>query len=174
MSWAVLAILAYVTLQRLVELAIAARNTRQLLAAGGVEIGRDHYPAMVLLHTAWVVGLWYLAFDRSPAPGWLAVYALLQGLRFWVLATLGRRWTTRVIVVPGERLVRSGPYRFMKHPNYAVVVGEIAVLPLVFGLVWYAVIFSLLNAVVLLIRIRSESAALYGRDGATAGRRSDA
>ncbi|RAK52026.1 isoprenylcysteine carboxyl methyltransferase family protein [Phenylobacterium deserti] len=153
-------ILTFVTLQRLAELVIARRNTRQLLAAGGVEVGAEHYPLIVGLHSAWIVGLWLLARDEPPDLAWLAVYAVLQVLRVWVLASIGRRWTTRIIVVPGETLVRRGPYRFLSHPNYAVVVAEIAVLPLVFDMPAYAAVFTLLNASVLWIRIRAEGAAL--------------
>jgi len=155
-----IAILALVTAQRLAELAIAQRNTRRLLAAGGVERGAGHYPLMVGLHAAWLAGLWLLAWGRPANLAWLAVYLLLEVLRVWVLMSIGRRWTTRIIVVPGETLVRKGPYRFIPHPNYAVVVGEIAVLPLVFGLTVYALVFSLLNASLLWVRIRTESAAL--------------
>jgi len=155
-----IAILALVTAQRLAELAIAQRNTRRLLAAGGVERGAGHYPLMVGLHAAWLAGLWLLAWGRPANLAWLAVYLLLEVLRVWVLMSIGRRWTTRIIVVPGEALVRKGPYRFIPHPNYAVVVGEIAVLPLVFGLTAYALVFSLLNASLLWVRIRTESAAL--------------
>jgi len=155
-----IAILALVTAQRLAELAIAQRNTRRLLAAGGVERGAGHYPLMVGLHAAWLAGLWLLAWGRPANLVWLAVYLLLEVLRVWVLMSIGRRWTTRIIVVPGEALVRKGPYRFIPHPNYAVVVGEIAVLPLVFGLTAYALVFSLLNASLLWVRIRTESAAL--------------
>jgi methyltransferase len=115
---------------------------------------------MVGLHAAWLVGLWILAWDRPANLAWLAVYLGLEVLRVWVLASLGSRWTTRIIVVPGETLVSRGPYRFIPHPNYAVVVGEIAVLPLVFGLPVYAVVFSALNASMLWLRIRAESAAL--------------
>jgi len=155
-----IAILALVTAQRLAELAIAQRNTRRLLAAGGVERGAGHYPLMVGLHAAWLAGLWLLAWGRPANLAWLAVYLLLEVLRVWVLMSIGRRWTTRIIVVPGEALVRKGPYRFIPHPNYAVVVGEIAVLPLVFGLTAYALVFSILNASLLWVRIRTESAAL--------------
>ena len=152
-------ILGLVTAQRLGELVVARRNTAQLLEKGGVERGAEHYPLMVGLHAAWLAGLWILAWDRPPNLAWLAVYGVLELLRIWVLATLGPRWTTRIIVVPGETLVRKGPYRFISHPNYAVVVGEIVVLPLVFGLTAYAVVFSLLNASVLWLRIRAEEAA---------------
>jgi methyltransferase len=153
-------ILALVTAQRLGELVVAQRNTRRLLAAGGVEQGADHYPLMVGLHAAWLAGLWLLAWDRPAHLAWVAVYGVLEMLRVWVLISIGSRWTTRIIVVPGETLVRKGPYRFIRHPNYAVVVGEIAVLPLVFGLTAYAVVFSLLNASLLWLRIRAEEAAL--------------
>ncbi len=96
----------------------------------------------------------------------LAVFAVLQLLRVWVLATLGPRWTTRIIVTGGAPLVKKGPFRFLRHPNYTVVTAEIAILPLVFGLVWIAVLFTLLNAAMLYVRIRAENGALYG-DGKT-------
>jgi methyltransferase len=153
-------ILGLVTAQRLGELVVARRNTRRLLAEGGVERGAAHYPLMVGLHAAWLAGLWWLAWDRPANLAWLGVYALLEVARVWVLASIGRRWTTRIIVVPGETLVRKGPYRFVPHPNYVVVAGEIAVLPLVFGLSAYAVVFSLLNASMLWLRIRAENEAL--------------
>lgn len=153
-------ILACVTAQRLGELVLARHNTARLKAAGAVERAPGHYPYMVALHAAWLAGLWALAPGRPVDPALLAFYVLLQGLRLWVLATLGGRWTTRILVLPGAPLVRSGPYRFLSHPNYAVVVGEIALLPLMFGLVWYAVLFSALNAAVLTVRIRAERAAL--------------
>lgn len=153
-------ILGLVTIQRLGELVVARRNTRQLLAAGGVEKGAEHYPLMVGLHAAWLLGLWLSAWNRPANLAWLVVYVGLEALRVWVLFSIGPRWTTRIIVVPGETLVRRGPYRFMPHPNYAVVIGEIAVLPLVFGLTLYALAFSLLNAGMLWIRIRAEGAAL--------------
>jgi methyltransferase len=153
-------VLALVTAQRLGELALANRNTRRLRARGAVEVGAAHYPVIVALHAAWLGGLWWLAWDRPVSAPWLAGYLALQGLRAWTLASLGSRWTTRIIVLPGEPLVRRGPYRWLPHPNYLVVVGEIAVLPLVFGMPAYAAIFSVLNALVLWIRIRAESTAL--------------
>jgi methyltransferase len=155
-------VLALVTAERLAELWLAKRNTQRLLARGGVEFAPEHYPLIVALHAAWLGGLWLLAWDRPLNLGWLAIFAVLQVLRAWVLATLGARWTTRIIVVPGEPLVCKGPYRLMAHPNYAVVIGEVAVLPLAFGLPWYALTFSLLNGLVLAVRIRAESAALAG------------
>jgi methyltransferase len=154
------AFLGFITIQRLAELAIAGRNTRRLLARGAFEIGARHYPLIVLLHAAWLGGLWLLAWNRPVNPPLLALFLVLQALRVWVLVTLGGRWTTRVIVLPGAPLVTGGPFRFMSHPNYAVVIAEIAVAPLAFGLVGYAVIFSILNAVVLWIRLRVEGPAL--------------
>ena len=156
-------ILAFVTLQRLGELVLARRNTARLRAQGAYEVGAGHYPLIVLLHAAWLAGLWYLAVWRGPATvewPWLGVFAVLQLLRLWVIATLGPRWTTRIIVLPGAPLVTTGPYRFVSHPNYLVVAGEILVLPLCFGLVWYGIVFAGLNALVLWIRIRAEAAAL--------------
>src|SRR5205085_9502687 len=122
------------------------RNTRRLLAHGAREYGRGHYPLIIAVHVLWLGVLWWLAPLRPIGGFWLAIFILLQLARIWVLATLGPRWTTRIIVVPGETLVRRGPYRFMDHPNYAVVVAEIAVLPLVFGLWPVALAFTLVNA----------------------------
>ena len=160
MNWAAVAILGYVTLERLLELVFAGRNTKRLLAKGAREHGAGHYPLIVAVHALWLATLWFLAIDRVPDPFWLAMYVLLQAARIWVLATLGPRWTTRIIVLPGEDLVKEGPYRFLNHPNYWVVIGEIAVLPLVFGLWLVALVFSLLNAALLTIRIREENRAL--------------
>jgi methyltransferase len=157
-------VVALVALERLIELIYSARNTRALLARGAVEIGRAHYPLIVLLHAAWLVSL--VVFLPKPAPlhwGWLAVFFALQVLRFWVLVTLGPYWTTRILTLPGAPLVRKGPYRFLRHPNYAVVVGEIVSLPLAFGEVAVAVAFSLLNAAILAWRISVEEGALASR-----------
>ncbi len=157
------AILGLVTLQRLGELVLSRRNTERLLAQGAREAAPGHYPLIVALHAAWLVGLWYLAVwhgDVGVSWGWLAVFVVLQGLRVWVIATLGPRWTTRIIVLSGAPLVREGPYRFVSHPNYGIVAAEILVLPLCFGLVWYGIVFAGLNALVLWIRIRAEEAAL--------------
>jgi methyltransferase len=155
-----ISILALVTLQRLGELWLSARNERRLRKAGAVEVGRSHYPLMVTLHAAWLVGLWLLAWDR-PADWWLiAAYAVLQIARYWVIVSLGERWTTRVLVLPGAPLVRNGPYRFLRHPNYVVVALEIALLPLAFGLVGLAALFSFANAALLAWRIHVEDRAL--------------
>lgn len=158
-------VLTLVTLQRLGELVLAQRNTRALLAAGAREYGAGHYPMIVLLHAAWLGALWLLARDRATNLAWLGVFAVLQALRLWVIATLGRRWTTRIIVPPGMAPIRRGPYRWLNHPNYVVVVGEIAVLPLVFALPWVAALFSLLNAAVLWRRICEENRAMTAMAG---------
>ena len=149
-----------VTLSRLVELPIARANTRRLIAAGGHEVAPGHYPLIVGLHAAWLATLWWLAPGRPMSLPLLALFGLVEVARIWVVRTLGPRWTTRIIVVPGETLVRRGPYRFLNHPNYAVVIAEIALLPLVFGLWRTALVFSLLNAVILFVRIRAENRAL--------------
>jgi len=157
---AAVAILALVTLQRLAELHLATRNTRRLLAQGAVEYGAGHYPLVVALHGLWLAALWWLAPGRPVDVVLLTLFLVLQAGRLWVIGTLGERWTTRIIVKPGAPLVRRGPYRFMNHPNYLIVVMEIAVLPLVFGLWQLALLFSLLNAAVLAIRIGEENRAL--------------
>jgi methyltransferase len=157
---AAVAILSLVTLQRLAELVLARRNTRVLLAQGAREVGAGHYPLIVVLHIAWLATLWWLAPGRPVSWPLVGLFALLQCGRIWVLATLGRRWTTRIIVLPGAPLVARGPFRWVRHPNYLIVVGEIAVLPLAFDLVAVAFVFSLLNAAVLAVRIRAEEGAL--------------
>jgi methyltransferase len=158
--WTNVIILSLVTLQRLVELYIAHRNTKRLIANGGIEIGSGHYPVMVLLHTVWLVGLWYFAFRLEVSWPWIFAYLVLEAARGWIIAALGSRWTTRIIVVPGETLVDEGPYKFFRHPNYMVVAGEIFILPMAFGLWWYAILFAALNAAMLYWRIRSEDEAL--------------
>ena len=153
-------ILALVTLQRLSELWLSNRNTRRLLNQGAHEVGAAHYPLIVALHLMWLASLWWLAPGRPIDGFWLGAFVLIEIGRIWVLATLGSRWTTRIIVLPDAPLVRRGPYRWLNHPNYLVVVGEIAILPLVFGLWRVALLFSALNAAILAIRIREENRAL--------------
>lgn len=160
MGWPQIIVLL-VAAQRLAELLLARRNTRRLLAAGGVEAGAAHYPLFIVLHTGWLVALFLLTpASETPQAGWLALFVLLQAGRVWVVASLGRRWTTRVIVLPGAAPVRAGPYRWLSHPNYLVVAGELAVLPLAFGQVWLAVAASLANLPLTLHRIRVEEHAL--------------
>jgi methyltransferase len=157
-------VLVLVAAQRLGELAYAARNTRRLLARGAVEIGRAHYPLFILLHGGWLVAIAVLV-PASAAPVWplLALFVLLQAGRLWVVGTLGPYWTTRIITLPGAPLVARGPYRFVRHPNYLVVIGEIAVLPLAFGAWRLALVFSVLNAALLTWRIRIENGVLAAR-----------
>jgi len=154
------AILGFVTLQRLAELILSQRNTKKLLADGAREHGAGHYPLLVVLHAAWLAALWWWAPGQAVNIPLLALFTVLQLGRVWVIATLGPRWTTRIIVKPDAPLVRAGLYRLVNHPNYWIVAAEIAVLPLVFGLVALALVFSALNLLVLAVRIRAENAAL--------------
>lgn len=162
MIWQSIAVLAFVTLQRLAELMLARHNTKRLLARGAYEVAAGHYPFMVLLHATWLAVLWVLGPGPPIEIVPLILFALLQLGRMWVILTLGERWTTRIIVLPGEPLVQTGPYRFIRHPNYWIVIGEFAVLPLVFDLPMVAIVFSLLNLVMLRVRVRDENRALRG------------
>ena len=155
-------ILVLVTVQRLGELVLSRYNTRKLLARGAIEVGAGHYPMIVSVHAAWLIALWIWGRGESVNLVALALFIVLQGLRVWIIATLGARWTTRIIVLPGEPLVASGPYRYLSHPNYAVVAVEIATLPLALHLPVLALTFTGLNAVVLAIRLRAETRALSG------------
>ncbi len=174
MGWGYWLLLA-VALQRGVELAYARRNTRDLLARGGREVGAEHYPIIVLLHAAWLVTL---AAWTAPSPpvNWIliAAFALLQVLRLWVLATLGPYWTTRIITLDDAPLRATGPYRFLRHPNYVVVALEIPLLALVLDLPVVALVFGTLNLILLGIRIRVENAALSGRRSQADSRSSSA
>ena len=160
--WHVL--VALIVLQRLVELAVARINTRRLLAAGGVEHGAGHYPLMVALHVAWLVCLAvFVPADAALDSLLFLLFLLTQAARVWVIVSLGRYWTTRVIAVPSAPLVARGPYRWLRHPNYLIVVAEIALVPLIAGAWEIAAAFSIANAVMLWHRIRIENAALAGR-----------
>lgn len=161
-------IMALVTIQRLGELVVAASNTGHQIARGAIEYGRAHYPAMVTLHASWLLVLWLTVGARDVNLPLLGVFLALQAVRLWVLSALGRHWTTRIIVLPNTPLITGGPYRYSRHPNYCVVVAEIAILPLVFGLVWVAVVFSLLNAAMLWVRIRAETQALLAAESSIA------
>lgn len=153
-----------VALQRAVELFYARRNERRLLDSGGVEVGAAHYPLVVLLHAAWLIAM-LVVIPGYTQPNWwlIGLYVALQPLRVWVIATLGPYWTTRVITVPSAPLIRNGPYRFFRHPNYIVVCAEILILPLAFHAPEIAIIFSILNAALLSYRIRIEERALAAR-----------
>jgi methyltransferase len=153
-------ILALVTMHRLGELVLARHNTSRLLACGAIEVGASHYPLLVSMHAAWLTALWIYGYGQPVDPLALTAFIALQALRWWVLATLGPRWTTRIIVLPGAPRVADGPYRYISHPNYVVVAAEIALLPLALHLPGLALIFSVLNALMLAIRIRAESHAL--------------
>lgn len=160
------AVLGLVVLQRAAELGFAATNTSRLRARGAVEVDARGYPWFVVLHGAWLASLVVLV-PAETAPSWplLALYAVLQFGRLWVIATLGRRWTTRIIVLPGAPPVKTGPYRYLRHPNYAVVAAEIAILPLAFGATAIALVFSAANAVLTARRIVIENRALFTSSG---------
>ena len=169
LSWmnAALLVLAVglVSLQRLLELGLSRRHERILLARGAVEWGREHYPLMVGLHVLWLLSTLVEGLLRGPSiPAWwpipLVLFLFAQLLRYWAILSLGEHWNTRVLVVPGVRLVRRGPYRYFPHPNYVVVVVEIATFPLVFGAWVTALVFTALNAALLFVRIRTENRAL--------------
>ena len=159
MQTATFLFLAFIIVQRLSELVIAKINTKRLLARGAYEVGARHYPVMVAMHSIWIGCLLFFGYSESVSYGWLVVFAVLQMLRIWILGTLGARWTTRIIILR-EPLVVRGPFRFLKHPNYTLVVAEIIVAPLVLDLVWVAVVFTLLNAAMLWVRIGVEGHAL--------------
>jgi methyltransferase len=157
-------ILGLVLLQRLIELKIARRNTERLLDEGGIEHGASDYPLIVLMHACFLAALVFTVPAESAINWpWVAVYVALQGLRAWTMMSLGRYWTTRIITLPGRPLVKRGPYRYVRHPNYVVVAGEIAVLPMIFDQYLIAVIFTIANAILIYHRIRTEDAVLAER-----------
>ena len=161
---------ALVAVQRLFELVIARRNERRARARGAVERGRGHYPLIVALHTLWLVSTLVEGILRGPDPPafWpvpLALFLLVQPLRYWALFSLGGRWNTKVLIVPGEKPVRRGPYKYLDHPNYVVVVVEILTFPLIFGAWVTALVFTILNAAILSVRIREENRALAELSG---------
>lgn len=159
MHSATLLFLGFIIVQRLSELVIAKRNTAQLLAKGAYEVGAGHYPVMVGMHSLWIACLLLFGYDESVSYSWLALFAVLQVFRVWILGTLGARWTTRVIILP-EPLVVAGPFKYFRHPNYMLVVAEIIVAPMVLGLTWVALVFTVLNAAMLYVRIGVEEKAL--------------
>lgn len=165
-----------VAAERLAELRVSAAHLRWARAAGGREYGAGHYPPMVVLHTGLLVGalveVWLAQRAFVPALGatMLAVVAAAQGLRWWCITSLGRRWNTRVVVVPGLPRVRRGPYRWLAHPNYVAVVAEGVALPLVHTAWLTAAAFTLLNAALLRVRVRCENAALAAADPPLPGR----
>lgn len=157
-------LLGYIVGQRISELWVARRNTRRLMAQGAVEVGRGHYPLFVLLHVSWLLAMAVLIpVDATPNAFLLAAFVALQAARYWTMFSLGRFWTTRIITLPGAPLVRRGPYAFVRHPNYLVVAGEIAIVPLIFGAWRIALIFSVLSALLTIYRINVEESALSDR-----------
>ena len=166
MDWPVwaLAVFAYVIVQRLAELVYANANTRRLLAEGGREFGQKHYPLFIVLHGGWLVAIALFAQPATtPDLALLLAFIASQALRFWTLASIGRWWTTRIISAPHFPRVKKGPYRFIPHPNYTVVVIEIVLLPLLLGVPLVALVFSVANAMLLAWRIRVEAKVLKER-----------
>lgn len=156
--------IAYLVAARAIELALARSNSRHLRAAGAIEHGRSHYPVIVALHLFWIAALWlFVPRDMSPNAFLLGAFALLQLARIWIIGSLGRYWTTRILTLPGEPLVRHGPYRFVRHPNYLVVALEIPILSGAFHAWWLALAFGLANLAILHWRIRVENRALAPR-----------
>jgi methyltransferase len=159
-----------VAVQRLLELSCSRRNEIRLRDRGAVERGRGHYPVIVAIHTLWLVSTLVEGLLRGPEPPvwWpvpLAAFLLVQPLRYWAIFSLGVNWNVRILVVPGSKLVRSGPYRYFPHPNYVVVVVEVLTFPLIFGAWITAIAFSLLNAALLYVRIQTENRALRELSG---------
>ncbi|MEO1067087.1 MAG: isoprenylcysteine carboxylmethyltransferase family protein [Pseudomonadota bacterium] len=151
--------IGFLIAQRLVELWIAQRNTHRLLARGAQEHAPDHYKLIVAVHALWIFAIVVFGFDQAISWAWLAIYAGLQLFRLWILMSLGERWTTKIIILD-EPLVAKGPYQYIKHPNYVLVIAEIIAAPMVLGLTWVAIVFTILNALVLAIRIPAENRAL--------------
>lgn len=160
------AFILFLALLRLGELLLARRNERWLLSHGAVEYGREHYPYIVSLHVLFFLSL-IVEYLFDPAESFsvplLVLYLLVLAFKAWAVFSLGKYWNTKIYRVPGSRLVRKGPYRFMKHPNYVAVAAEIALIPLIFHLYVTAVVFTLLNAAMLTVRIREENRALAAR-----------
>jgi len=158
-------VVALVAIQRLLELRLSRRNERRLRAKGAVERGAEHYPAMVAIHVLWLFSTLVEGLVRGPeVPVWwpvpVGLFLIVQPLRYWAILSLGENWNVRVLVVPGRRLVRRGPYRYFPHPNYVVVVVEVLTLPLIFGAWTTALVFTVLNVAFLYVRIREEERAL--------------
>lgn len=164
-----LAGLAVLGVERLVELRLSRRNAAWALASGGREVGQGHYRVMVAFHTAFLFAAalepWLLERPFAAPSGWLFVAAALgaQGLRYWAIGTLGRRWNTRVIVLPDAEPITTGPYRWLRHPNYVAVIVELAAVPLIHGALLTALLFSLGNAALLTVRVHVEERALGAR-----------
>jgi len=169
--WLYLGLILLVVFQRSSELRLAQRNERLARAAGAIEAGAGHYPWMVAIHTLFLIScvleVWLLDRPFTPRAGgaMLLLLAVATALRYWTITILGERWTTRILVRPGVPLITGGPFRWLRHPNYLAVVIEIAALPLVHGAWLTAVVFSVVNAALLTVRIRAENTALESHAG---------
>lgn len=161
-----LAFIALLIVERLFELALSARNARRVMAEGGREVGQAHFKVMTVLHTAFLMScVAEVVLLERPFPGalgWIALAGAIvaQALRYWAVATLGYRWNTRIIFLPDVAPVTSGPYRFVRHPNYVAVILELAAVPLIHGAYLTAIVFTVANAAMLYVRIRAEEVAL--------------
>jgi methyltransferase len=160
---AAIIVLAFLTAERLWEAGLGERNRGRMMVLGAVEHSPAHYWLILVFHAAWLATLWWSAPGRRVSAGLLGAAGLLQLARFWIVATLGPRWTTRILVLPQVPLVQSGPYRFLDHPNYALVAIEVPLLPCAFGLWTLATISGTINLVLLLVRVRAEDRALERR-----------
>ncbi|MGN6638763.1 MAG: isoprenylcysteine carboxyl methyltransferase family protein [Mucilaginibacter sp.] len=152
--------IAFLITQRSVELYISKRNEKWLLSRGAIEYGREHYPYIVALHTLFILSLiaeYYLAGNKQISYLFLLLFVLLLMFKYWALSSLGSYWNTRIYRIPGSIAIKKGPYKLFRHPNYMDVIAEIAIIPLVFHLYYTAIIFSALNAVMLMVRIRVEN-----------------
>lgn len=158
-------IVGFVIIQRIVELFVARNNEKWIRSQGGYEVGAKHYPFMVAMHVGFFISLIieFLVFDRSLPAFWIplfVIFAMLQMMRVWVISSLGRYWNTKILVLPGAHVVKKGPFHFIRHPNYVVVTLEIIVIPLMLGAYFTALVFTVLNFIILSVRIPIEEAAL--------------
>ena len=154
------AIIIFLVVQRLGELVLAGRNTKRLRGRGAIEVGAAHYPLMVAFHATWLAGIAWFGWNSAVNPILFGIFVVLQALRIWVIGTLGSRWTTRVLILPGETLVSGGPFKYFRHPNYMVVIAEIFVIPAMLGLWVFAMVGGIINLLILWLRIGVEEPAL--------------
>lgn len=158
-------VISIVIIQRLIELIVASKNEKWMRSQGAFEVGADHYPVMVLMHTGFFVTLLLevTALDRPLSPIWLVlltIFLIAQVMRIWCLTSLGKYWNTKILVLPGADVVKKGPYRWIRHPNYLIVTVELLTLPLLFGAYFTAILFTVLNLWMLSVRIPAEENAL--------------
>ncbi|WP_075620159.1 isoprenylcysteine carboxyl methyltransferase family protein [Paenisporosarcina indica] len=158
-------VVSFVIIQRIIELFVARNNEKWIRSQGGYEVGARHYPYMVAMHVGFFISLIveFLVFERSVPAFWyllFIIFLMLQMMRVWVISSLGRYWNTKILVLPGAQVVKKGPFHFIRHPNYFVVTLEIIVIPLMLGAYFTALIFTILNFIILSVRIPIEEAAL--------------